>query len=235
MFLIAGGWICHDEQSCGERASRERHRMSSDHWPSVRAAPSSSSNGGILSPDPRANPHLSSANHVFVPYCSSDSWSGTRRSSGRGSPSFQGSAIVRQVVAELADFEQLLAADEVFLAGSSAGATGVLVNVDAVAEMLSPAGVPVRGIVDSGWFVDGGEDDCDGRAEATQSSTISKMSRCSVIRDLQKGVEMWDAKVPEACRAEYPTQPWKCFFGYRIYPLIKGKNLTNFLFAHSLQ
>ncbi len=42
--------------------------MSSDHWPSVRKV------GGILSDDRGENPHFADANHVFVPYCSSDSW-----------------------------------------------------------------------------------------------------------------------------------------------------------------
>lgn len=37
----------------------------------------------------------------------------------------------------------------------SAGGTGVLLNVDRVAEQLeSHRGVQVRGLVDSGWFLD---------------------------------------------------------------------------------
>ncbi len=68
IITVLGGWICHDEHSCAERAAREPHRMSSDRWPSVKTV------GGILSADPLENPHFADANHVFVPYCSSDSW-----------------------------------------------------------------------------------------------------------------------------------------------------------------
>jgi hypothetical protein len=163
---------------------------------------------GILSADRAENPHLADANHVFVPYCSSDSWSGTRAIS-KGSPNaFLGSLIVREVVRELADFEQLLAAKELFLTGSSAGGTGVLINVDAVAEMLAPAGINVRGVVDSGWFID--------------NSPFAK-GGSSVLRDLQDGMQLWHAKVPTACALAYAGEEWKCFLGYRIFPYIRSK------------
>ena len=79
--------------------------MSSDRWPSVKTI------GGILSADPNENPHFADANHVYVPYCSSDSWSGTQKGSnefGQQSYSFMGSYIVREVIKELADYNQLL-------------------------------------------------------------------------------------------------------------------------------
>lgn len=42
------------------------------------------------------------------------------------------------------------------LAGSSAGAAGVLVNLDRIADLLHNLGsqVQVRGLADSGWFLD---------------------------------------------------------------------------------
>ncbi len=207
---ITGGWICHDEDSCRERAVLESPRMSSARWPPTR------STGGILSADPTENPHLSDANHVFVPYCSSDSWSGTRRG-GKGQLSFLGSAILRQVIAELSSFEDLLHADELYLSGSSAGAIGVLVNLDAVSDALTPAGVNVRGIVDSGWFLD------DHGCGSHDDGSFPSSSRCKFIRDLKVGMEMWRAKVPESCRTEFADEPWKCYIGYRMYPLIKCK------------
>ena len=91
LFCLSGGWICHDEASCSGRASRESYRMSSDRWPSVKAV------GGILSADPAENPHFAEANHVFVPYCSSDAWSGTQKGDGDKRPSFLGHYIVREV------------------------------------------------------------------------------------------------------------------------------------------
>lgn len=42
------------------------------------------------------------------------------------------------------------------LAGSSAGGAGVLVNLDRIADLLANMGskVEVRGLADSGWFLD---------------------------------------------------------------------------------
>lgn len=57
--------------------------------------------GGILSPNMQDNPYWWSANHVFIPYCTSDSWSGSKRSETQGTFSFMGSSIVLQVVRDL--------------------------------------------------------------------------------------------------------------------------------------
>ena len=91
--FLEGGWICHDEESCSGRASREHYRMSSDRWSSEKTV------GGILSADPDENPHFADANHVFVPYCSSDAWSGTQKGNGDDRPAFLGHYIVREVCA----------------------------------------------------------------------------------------------------------------------------------------
>ena len=188
-----GGWICHDERSCSEREAREKQRMSSDRWPTVRTI------GGILSADSKENPHFADANHVFVPYCSSDSWSGTKKSTGKvgDERSFMGSHIIREVIKELADFNQLLFGEELYLAGSSAGGTGVLVNIDAIASMVSKAGIQVRGIIDSGWFLDNDPFfNNDGSNAGVRPSSVKYA--------LQKGVQLWNARVPSACAIEYP-------------------------------
>lgn len=52
--------------------------------------------GGILSPNPEENPFYWNVNHVFVPYCTSDSWSGSRMTK-EGMFTFMGSLVVQQV------------------------------------------------------------------------------------------------------------------------------------------
>ena len=94
------------------------------------------------------------------------------------------------------------------MAGSSAGATGVLVNADYVAEMIRPHGVLVRGIVDSGWFLD---------------NTIGNGLNAQ-LRNLQYGIRMWQANVNNDCASAYPSDLWKCFIGYRAEPHIKSKH-----------
>lgn len=27
--------------------------------------------------------------------------------------------------------------------------------------------------------------------------------------------------MPESCRAHYQSEPWRCYFGYRLYPTLK--------------
>jgi hypothetical protein len=209
ILFLEGGWFCFDEASCEARWHRLRTLMSSDRWPSVKTA------GGILSSDRAENPHFADANHVLLPYCSSDTWAGTawRRPGHRFS--FLGAEIVREVVRELFSWEQLGAASELYLAGSSAGGTGVLVNLDPVADLvrsLGAASTRVRGIVDSGWFLD--------NDPFSQADRPSALAASNTIRT---GTETWRARMPEPCAAANRGEEWKCFFGYRIYPTMKSK------------
>lgn len=70
----------------------------------------------------------------FVPYCSSDSWSGTKAATD-GSFSFMGAEIVAQIIRDLTPLG-LDNASSLLLAGSSAGATGVMLNLDNVQHIL---------------------------------------------------------------------------------------------------
>ena len=56
--------------------------IGSFRWPEVNTV------GGILSSDRQENPHFAEANHVLVPYCSSDSWSGTARADTKAGNKF---------------------------------------------------------------------------------------------------------------------------------------------------
>ena len=84
-----------------------------------------------------------------------------------------------------------------------------------VADMVAPANMKVRGIVDSGWFLD--------NEPFSSDCAYLNGGECSVIGDFQKGVKMWNARVPRRCAAAYPGEEWKCFLGYNIYPLIQSE------------
>lgn len=116
--FFEGGWHCYDLKSCRSRWMRLRHLMTSAQWPETRDGEfvywlllwfetfETNGNrliavGGILSPIEQDNPYWHDANHVLVPYCSSDSWSGTKINPEVGGWSFMGSLIVRQVIADL--------------------------------------------------------------------------------------------------------------------------------------
>lgn len=105
------------------------------------------------------NPYWWNANHVFIPYCSSDIWSGDSPAKPPTmAMSFFGSRIIDEVIGELirSPTYGFLDSKFILLAGSSAGAAGVMINLDRVAKMISDAGssADVRGLADSGWIMD---------------------------------------------------------------------------------
>ena len=212
IIYLEGGWFCYDKTSCEARWLRLKSLMSSERWPEVKTV------GGILSSDSQENPHFADANHVLVPYCSSDSWSGTASRTPGQRFAFLGAEILTEVVKELFSWEQLGSGQELYLVGSSAGGTGVLVNLDGVASLVRSLGssLRVRGIVDSGWFLDNDPFSSSSRSKAglTPSQTVSV------------GAHLWKARVPDSCAQHFPGEEWKCFFGYRIYPTIRSKSVS---------
>ena len=117
---------------------------------------------GLLSSDEGENPTFHDFNHVYVPYCSSDAWLGTRTNPNRGGHfdpnnktgdyfSFQGSSIFRGVINDLRQ-NGIDHSTEVILVGSSASGVGVLGHAQWVQRQLDNTKVAL--IIDSAWFID---------------------------------------------------------------------------------
>lgn len=68
----------------------------------------------------------------------------------------------------------------------------------------------VRGVSDSGWFLDR-EPYATGAVAA--SVTVSQ------------GWKHWNGAVPHACMIENRNEPWRCYFGHRLYNTLRGKFL----------
>nr|XP_012232577.1 PREDICTED: protein notum homolog isoform X1 [Linepithema humile] len=203
IMYLEGGWYCYDHKSCRSRWMRVRHLMTSTQWPETRDV------GGMLSPNPDENPFFWGANHVFVPYCTSDSWSGTKATKEPHDIfTFMGAEIVVQVVRDLVPLG-LENASAFLLAGSSAGGTGVMLNLDRVHNLvhgeLGLKHVAIRGVSDSGWFLD----------KAPYSP-----NELSSIDAIKKGMRLWQSLMPLNCASKYPGETWRCFFGYRLYPTL---------------
>ncbi|XP_041839873.1 inactive palmitoleoyl-protein carboxylesterase notum1b [Melanotaenia boesemani] len=209
LLFLEGGWYCFNRQTCDSRFETMRRLMSSTKWLQTRKGT------GIMSPQPEENPHWWNANMVFIPYCSSDVWSGATPKTDPSDYAFMGSLIIKEVVNELLT-KGLQNAKVLLLAGSSAGGTGVLLNVDHVAEQLESQGykgVQVRGLADSGWFLDNKQfkfTDC--------QDTIS----CAPTEAIKRGIRYWGGLVPESCRQAHVGEEWNCFFGYKVYPTLKS-------------
>ncbi|KAG1682519.1 Palmitoleoyl-protein carboxylesterase notum1 [Nymphon striatum] len=210
IIFLEGGGYCFDKNSCDKRFMHQMNFMSSKYWPEERSF------SGILSPDHRHNPYWFDANHVYVPYCSSDSWTGTvPKGSAKDSYAFMGSYIVEEVILDLLT-QGLFEARKVYLAGGSAGGTGVILNVDRVADMMTYIGsrADVRGIADSGWFFDN---------QPFADVICTSPHSCAPVEAIKRGIKLWKGRVADRCKPQFTSDDeWKCYFGYRAYPFIKA-------------
>uniref|UniRef100_A0A8C4LA51 Notum, palmitoleoyl-protein carboxylesterase n=1 Tax=Equus asinus TaxID=9793 RepID=A0A8C4LA51_EQUAS len=209
LLFLEGGWYCFNRENCDSRYDTMPRLMSSKDWPRTRTGT------GILSSQPEENPHWWNANMVFIPYCSSDVWSGASSKSEKNEYAFMGALIIREVVQELLG-RGLNGAKVLLLAGSSAGGTGVLLNVDRVAEQLEELGYPaiqVRGLADSGWFLD--------NKQYRRTDCIDTIT-CAPTEAIRRGIRYWNGVVPERCRRQFKEgEEWNCFFGYKVYPTLR--------------
>ncbi|XP_004639524.1 palmitoleoyl-protein carboxylesterase NOTUM isoform X1 [Octodon degus] len=209
LLFLEGGWYCFNRENCNSRYDTMRRLMSSKDWPQTRTGT------GILSSQPEENPYWWNANMVFIPYCSSDVWSGASSKSEKNEYAFMGALIIREVVQELLG-RGLSGAKVLLLAGSSAGGTGVLLNVDRVAEQLEELGYPaiqVRGLADSGWFLD--------NKQYRRTDCIDTVT-CAPTEAIRRGIRYWNGMVPERCRSQFKEgEEWNCFLGYKVYPTLR--------------
>jgi len=150
-----------------------------------------------------------------------------------------GSQILEQVFDSLYEDlprdSSLYRAKFILLVGDSAGATGVIMNLDrmnkfverkavglgqACGQECEKKQVPVfRGLADSGWFLDNepyelGVSDPETRRPY---ETDCDQNKCSPLETVKQAMGMWNGQVPPACALRHPSEPWRCYFGYRAY------------------
>ncbi|XP_048871226.1 carboxylesterase notum2 [Brienomyrus brachyistius] len=210
LIFLEGGWCCYNKETCDSRYKNIPRLMSSSDWPQTRKGT------GILSAQPEENPHWWNANIVFVPYCSSDVWSGTgppakaRQGKDTVEYAFMGSLIIREVIKDLT-LKGIKQAKVIMLAGTSAGGTGVLLNIEKVSAQLEQLGAEaqVRGLVDSGWFLE---------SKQQKVPECPDSVSCTPADAIKKGLRLWNGMIPEKCRQQYRKgEEWHCFFGPKLY------------------
>lgn len=93
-----------------------------------------------------------------------------------------------------------------------------MLNLDAVKDVLrSHSRIALRAVSDSGWFLDRAPYTHDGEGLAP-------------VDALKLGILMWDGQIPSKCREVYSHEPWRCYFGYRLYHTLTSKfNLIPYL------
>ncbi|XP_030000504.1 carboxylesterase notum2 [Sphaeramia orbicularis] len=221
LLFLEGGWCCYSKETCDSRYQNIPRLMSSLMWPQTKRGT------GILSAQAEENPHWYNANIVFIPYCSSDVWSGTGpapnppprprgrekerdRNANTTEYTFMGSLIIREVIKDLVP-KGIKQAKVVMLSGISAGGTGVLLNIERVASQLEQLGAEaqVRGLVDSGWFL---------QSKLQRSPNCPETVSCSPEDAIKIGLRLWNGVVPDRCRQLYKRgEEWQCFFGHNLY------------------
>ncbi|VDN09751.1 unnamed protein product [Dibothriocephalus latus] len=230
MIYLEGGWYCFDEATCLARQLTNQALFSSRTWHMVRYSEflfhtflfTLTKNfivGGMLSWDDRINPNYHLFNIVYVPYCSSDLWTGKKRRTTNGYY-FHGSRILTAVINELLVRRDFAEAKKVIFAGSSAGGIGTMMNLDRLARKIrkrSRSRVQVSGIVDSAWFLN--------YPTYTQPSYLincTSIYDCSPQEGIHRGIELWQPRIPRRCReAEGKSNFWRCYLGPVLYQHIR--------------
>jgi len=200
---LQGGGFCNSAASCVDRKRELPELMTSNRLPNTRAGEGIESTSSDLTPD------FYSANHVYVHYCSSDLWSGSRGASAdTGGLHFRGTQILRSVIEDLSDpaltpSPNLTDATRVLFSGSSAGGAGVLVHLDWLAQQLPNASV--RGVDDAGWFVNIAPYD---------------LSLETTLQTVERGYDFWNGSVDASCAAANPGSEGRCYLGELVYPYL---------------
>lgn len=214
LVYLQGGFWCWGMKSCYGRQANEPFEMSSNGWPNTMVA------GGIFSRVSSQNP-FATAHIAYVGYCSSDAWMGAAPASDATFGfAFQGQAIISAAVDTLVSQYGMGGGDRMLLAGCSAGARGVMANVDNVASQLSAHGVTVSALIDSGiWMdiqppVEATDQGGSGTPLQTQTALIMQFINPSNV-------------IPAACSAQYEGEEWKCLFGQYRMPFLQTPYFAN--------
>lgn len=152
IFFLQGGGLCVEPVDC---ISRSKTSLGSSlHWSDVWNV-GSDGGGDILSSNPSVNPYFSDFNHVYMKYCSGDTWTGTRTSKNFWGLHFAGHLNIQAVFKHLNTSDALGGASSVLLMGASAGGIGVFQNADFVKTKLVPHVAHFKAVPVSGFYFPG--------------------------------------------------------------------------------
>lgn len=216
LIYLEGGMWCYDAASCTARRKATPVLTSSKFNNGGMRLPLTMKLPGIFSINPHRN-CMAGANLIQVAYCSSDAWVGNvaaadtplstlKNTNGGLGWAFKGQRIVEAMLAIAAANLGMgqLPNTRLLFGGCSAGARGAMFNLDYV-QALVPAGIEVRGFLDSPMWVD---------VVPFESNITSLENETQAIFDLVNPT----ARLGTGCAGYYPQEEqWKCLFGqYRI-------------------
>lgn len=229
LFYFEGGYSCGTGESCSIRWCGE------DFHDAQKMSSTWSTEGkrkdGLLSVD--AANDFAGWNIVFMPYCSSDEWAGTRSDvvltnddGVRFRVHFEGARIVDGLIDALevgvsSDdglevLPPLADAERVVLSGGSGGAKGVMHNLDALAERLAP--IEVVGLLEGATM---------------PTDPYLTTAQIDLVNDYNASTygaahTAWGSRLDESCVTDNPLEPWRC-----IEPrVLQHESLSTPFFLH---
>lgn len=198
---LPGGGQCYDEQSCD---TRSRDLMSSNHFESTVHV------GGFLDKTPDKTP-LWGANKAYLAYCSSDGYMGdVGASDATWGYHFRGQRLVSALFQALINDHNFNNATKVYLTGTSAGARGMMTQIDKLVSTKVPTSATVVGLLDSPYYLD-----IQPYSEDSKGFQHQEQQKYALYNTLRV--------ISDDCAAAYPdtSEQWKCQFGQYRMPFVK--------------
>eukprot|EP00026_Physarum_polycephalum_P010839 Phypoly_transcript_11020.p1 GENE.Phypoly_transcript_11020~~Phypoly_transcript_11020.p1 ORF type:complete len:385 (+),score=54.55 Phypoly_transcript_11020:49-1155(+) len=203
-----GGYCCYNEEMCLARAQATPVLTSSKTWPD-----SVDMKEGIFADEQEFSPTFYNANKVYIGYCSSDYWAGTRAAngtSGLDTWNFMGHNITQAVIEDLvSDFGMNSTNSEILFTGCSAGGKGVFVNSDWARSFIPFTPAKYLAFSDEGWSAD------------------LPLTTSAYWYQFVAGEDLWKPLHNPNCDAAYPLHGFLCYFGSISLPYFETTTLIH--------
>lgn len=201
LIYLEGGGGCNDKTSCEQRCTNpySAHRCTTNNNNTMTLSST------FWSKDEATNPPFHEFASIWVDYCSSDTWIGSRdASSETGGYHFHGKDIVKAVIDDIiARKSNIGDLNQVVLLGTSAGAFGVQSNCDLVADKFKAEknDLDIRCVADSGDLI----------------PTVGY--NCSTEEAANESLEFIGAELDASCTED--NDDWKCVRFSFLYNFIE--------------
>lgn len=188
---------------------------------------------------------FANANMVTIAYCSGDVYVGRATEPDAGGMWHAGSHIVESVLKELVHVYGMDNADVVVLAGRSAGAIGLIAQIDSWADFIrnevgpvAAAAIKIVGAPYAGFhYFHDDSDVFDSKTDSPESNELTYIPWDET--SFKEYISYWRGtkSMPEACVEEHKDKPWKCAvaktsFPYTRTPLFFTQALTDSVVMH---
>lgn len=179
----------------------------------------------ILDDSETTNPDMHGWNHVFLPYCSQDLWSGQHEnpvtpvidyhSDSKGDGYYFSGHLIVIAVMDALDKEGLKDATTIVVSGNSAGGMGMWLHLDWMAERYVQS--EVVGLSIAGFYTWN-------YAYTGPNAADPKTELPDFSEESFKGyVDLWDSFMDADCTDALGKHPWWCMVSENALPYVKSR------------